>query len=237
MWATAVVAAGSAIGGALIGGYVSYRGNLRLSNAQRRVRAAVRRKAKVYVPLKLELHQLQSSLDQDQHLRWGIDLGEGPARRPKGTPVFELWRGLVADGRASFATSDEVQKRLKALAQTVEEFRCVRSGAGKVFQAIGQPLYAEATGNDKRLTGFDSYSLADAVRNPETPWKDWRFPDTPGFPDFRVRFNGTSEVQESRAAVIAADRVLRTKLAEAVKALDEGITRISRREEKESPKD
>jgi hypothetical protein len=120
LWATAVVAAGSAIGGALIGGYVSYRGNLRLSNAQRRVRAAVRRKAKVYVPLKLELHQLQSSLDQDQHLRWGIDLGEGPARRPKGTPVFELWRGLVEDGRASFATSDEVRKRLKALAQTVE---------------------------------------------------------------------------------------------------------------------
>lgn len=233
LWATA---AASAVGGALVGGLASYLGNVRLINVQRRFRAAVRRKAKVYVPLKLELQQLQSSIEEDEHLRWGIKRDDDPGHHRR-APVFVFWGKLVEDGRVSFAMSNKVRARMQSLDQAVEGFLDVRAAAGEALEAVGRPLYGEVTGNDQFDTGFDGYAMAEAVRNPEAPWQHWELPQIPGFEEFRERFNATPQVEPSRAAVLGAEEELKRKLNEAIQALDEGITSISKREEKESPKD
>ena len=236
LWQTAVIAAGSAVTGAFVGGYVSYRGNLRLSNAQRRMRAAVRRKAKVYVPLKLELTQLSAAIDSDLHVNWGIDTTDDPNRHAQ-MPTFAMWGKLVDDGRASSAVSNAVRTRMEVLAEAVMQFRLVRAASGETFQDVGQPLYRELSGQPQFRTGLGSYAMADPLWNRETPWHDWEHSGSSGFDEFRDRFNQSHDVQQARSALLHANAVLTTVLAQALGALDDGIARIAKREEKESPED
>lgn len=237
LWATAVVAGGSAVLGALAGGAVSYLANVRLITIQRRFRAAVRRKAKVYVPLKLQLQQLHEAIERDDHLRWGIARDESRPGFHHQAPVFDFWERLVEDGRVSFALSREVREAMQAFDRALDEFSAARQVAGERFEAVGRPLYGEVTGNDKFQTAFDGSAMPEAVRDPAEPWRYWQFGETPGFEEFRRRFNEAEEVEEARDLVLGAEVALSTALTDAVCALDDGITRISIREEKESPKD
>lgn len=236
-WVTALVAAGSAVVGALIGGYASYLGNMHLSRTQQRLRAAIRRKAKVYIPLKLELQQLSEAIGEDRHVSWGIGRKDDGHRHAQ-EPTFMFWGTLVEDGRSLFAVSNKVRVRMEALAAAVDEFLRVRKRAGEAFQAVGQPLYRELSGNPMFHTGFGSHSMPDAYRDPEEPWDDWDVGvDISTFPEFRARFNEAPDVQQARADLKAAEAALIRALDDAIRALDDGIERISKREEKESPKD
>lgn len=237
-YVTAAVATGAAGLGAVVGGIASHVSDVRLAARDRRFRAAVRRKSKVYVPLKLELQQLREAIGDNRHFNWGIDRS-GDARRHPNEPVFVHWGTLVEDGRALFAVSTKVRERMEALADAVERFERIRVESGEVFETVGRPLYGELTGNRQFHTSFGGHAMGEVVRDRDELWRDWTFgnPDTSNFREFRERFNADENVQGARASARAGEEALLRAMDDAEHALDDGIARISRREEKEVPKD
>jgi hypothetical protein len=116
LWATAAVAIVAALLGSIVGGYASFRANYAMELARRRARAQVRRKAKIYTPIRSELLALREACARGVHMDyWLIVRGIPPGviRKPAS---LHIWKDLVNDGRAGTAAS----KRIAALLDHVD---------------------------------------------------------------------------------------------------------------------
>jgi hypothetical protein len=98
VWATVVIAAGSAVVGALAGGVATYKASSRLEKKLRDARAAIRRKAKIYSPLRSDLRDLLDNLESPNALR-RIETEPWPRYRFGGL-YFTAWEEMKEDGRA-----------------------------------------------------------------------------------------------------------------------------------------
>jgi len=97
VWMTVVIASGSAVVGAVVGGVATYLASSRLEKRLRTARAAIRRKAKIYTPLRSDLRDLLSYLESSDRLT-RIDT-EPWARRRYGGLTFATWEEMKEDGR------------------------------------------------------------------------------------------------------------------------------------------
>src|SRR5437588_3475049 len=163
-WVTALVAVGAALLGAVVGGVASFLANDRLERRRRKARAAIRRKAKVYTPVRLELLALREGLPADKHMS-GIAVSppklDGFDRGPR---VFR-WREMKADGRALTAASAQVRLYLDAVDDAIDAFNQGLAEATPVIDARGRALYEEVTGAPTTLvTWVHGEEIAHAVR-------------------------------------------------------------------------
>lgn len=106
-WQTAVVAVGAALLGSLVGGFASFRASEALEQRRREARTKIRRKAKVYTPIRSELLELQEARKRGAVFDSRGILREPPP--PYVNPAASLyrWKDLVDDGRALTAASEE----------------------------------------------------------------------------------------------------------------------------------
>jgi hypothetical protein len=143
-YVTAGVAIGAALLGSIIGAVSTYRLNVTLDKRSRLARAEIRRKAKVYTPIRAELLALRESMAQDKHIAsfQGIlreDRGYKTMMQP---PELYLWRGYVEDGRATFSASAHIRNALNDVDKRADAFNVALQHAEEVFQEHGDVILA-----------------------------------------------------------------------------------------------
>ena len=238
---TAVVAAASAILGAITGGIASFKANVALDNRRRRARAAIRRKAKVYTPLRAESIALSRAMDQDEHFAWGIDTKERNPEWPDKGPVWRLWPALKEDGRAATAASRKIVRALDRAEEDIAHFEGKRMQAFSVLAEVGYETYEKIVGEQMTIVNaFDSgTALLEVFRNEDGEvW--YPFQRTAGeahFGALRASLNANARVQGLRETLEASNLRLRAGIATAIDELEAGIASIARRHEMEEVED
>ena len=109
-WQTAIVAVVAALLGSLVGGYASFRASEALEQRRREARAKIRRKAKVYTPIRSELLELQAARDQNAVFDSRGIIREPPPPYINPAASLHLWKDLVDDGRALTAVSETIPR-------------------------------------------------------------------------------------------------------------------------------
>lgn len=243
-WVTAGVAASSVVLGALVGGFASYGANVALENRRRKARAAVRRKAKVYTPLRAELRGLREALEKDEHLQWKIGRTEPDQRGFDQGPRFYRWDQLVADGRATTSASQAVRVRIEAVGAAIDGFNRSLEKATEVFSTVGRPLYTDVMGKELSLVEWPHVGdRAEVIRDTGDVWGLFgvgnaeREQNKSAAAEFRERFTAIPEVQQARESVASTDRTLLFSIEAAVSELEAAMERIAERYEKEELED
>jgi hypothetical protein len=235
------IAAGSALLGAVAGGMASFQASVALDGRRRKARAAIRRKAKVYTPIRAELRALRT--ETTKAIVWGIDRQESDPDPPVRGPKWRLWLVLKADGRATTAASVDVSKCLDHLEMAIDDFENGRKQALKCFSAVGYRVYKEVTGRDMKLmNAWDSGGdLLDALEDKEEVWSPLGIVDrsqpTDYFPEFREKFNGSPGVTEMRTLIYRVLDELETAIDQAIAELDKSMASIARKYEREEVRD
>jgi hypothetical protein len=243
VWLTAVIAAGSAVFGALAGGYATYRANLALEVKRRTARVAIRRKAKVYTPLRAHLLELQHATEQDAHLDRGVARVRPNNKGHPRDPAFWLWEDLVADGRGLTSPSRTVAQRLDAVGPAIDALNQALEASDEIFCRHGRPAYEQLTGR-KLLMGWPAGRRAEVIRDREGLWDLFGRPFVPENDRsvemneaFRAHLAGQPDVTQVRARVIEAERVLAGAASQALQALEEAMRRTAERYEQEQPEE
>lgn len=240
LWATAAVAVVAALLGSVVGGYSSFRANEALELRRRRARAQIRRKAKIYTPIRAELVALRDACESGVHFGHWLIVREEPPPVMRRPASLHLWKDMVEDGRAVTATSkkvrqllDEVDSRADALNHEVMEAR-------PVFAERGEALFA-SLGRTPVITNWVESDTADLLRG--------RFDDLnllgshfePAPPEIRERFvelwRADRVASDRTAEVLQADSELRKALNNALAELERAMQRIADKYESESPRD
>jgi hypothetical protein len=155
-WVTAAVATGAALLGSFAGAGASYRASTALEDRRRRALSEIRRKAKVYTPIREELVALRRAIAEDRHLGYQGVLREVPdVRTWRHAPVLAVWRELVEDGRAVTSASATVREALDGLEQSTDRFNAARAATTEVFERRGRALEAE-TGFEPEIGNWPS---------------------------------------------------------------------------------
>lgn len=243
VWLTAVIAAGSAVFGALAGGYATYQANLALEVKRRTARVAIRRKAKVYTPLRAHLLDLQQAMEQDAHLDRGVARVRPDDKGFRRRPAFWLWEDLVADGRGLTSPSRTVAQRMDAVGPAIDALNQALEASDEVFSRHGRPAYEQLTGRKLLMDWPSAGRRAEVIRDREGLWDLFgRFvPESDRSVEmneaFRVHLAGQPDVTQVRARVIEAERVLAGAVSQALQALEEAMRRTAERYEQEQPEE
>lgn len=237
---TAIVAAGSAVLGAVVGGVASFQVNIALDTRRRKARAAIRRKAKVYTPLRAELIALSRAMNKNDHLTWGIDTKERDPEWPQRGPAWRLWPKLKDDGRAATAASRQVVEGLDQIASDIQTLEEARRSAFSVFDDVGKRAYAEVVGEEMSVRGaWDGGSaLLEILQDADETW--YALQRTEGeakFPEIRERFNSDPQVTEMRKKLKESDRQLKNHVNAVISELESRMATIARRHELEGAED
>lgn len=241
IWITATVAVGAALLGTLVGGLVSYRVNVALDDRRRRGRSQVRRKAKIYTPIRAELVSLITELDAGKHFgTWGIIRKPPPPLliRPAS---LHIWKDLIEDGRADTAASDKVRELLSDVEVKADEFNGCREVAHGVFQEHGVEILG-ALGYEVHLLNWVDVDAERLVKRQFDNLAVLGLDDDSPLPrKVRQKFErdwvGDLEVQGQIDALVAADAALRKAVSSAVTELEAAMRRIAARYENESALD
>ncbi len=242
-WVTSLIAVGSAILGSLAGGVASFRSNIALDDRRRRARAAVRRKAKIYTPLRAQLLDVRRGIAEDRHIRWGVSR-EQPDRRlsTQQTPTFFFWDELRADGRADTAAGSRVRDRIEDVLAAIDAFNAARTAALDVFQSHANRLHREVLGTEPTITNWAEHDLVHIARDREW-WtlfgfsQEERAQKAQAFSDFRQRFSAEQEVQTARGSLEETERRLDGRIAEALEEIEAAMKRIADKHEREAEED
>jgi hypothetical protein len=238
---TAIVAAASAILGAVAGGLASFQANVALDARRRRARAAIRRKAKVYTPIRAELIALSRAMEKDEHFTWGIDTQERDPEWPQRGPVWRLWPRLKEDGRAATAASNRIVASLDLVEDDITDFEETRRESFSLFDEVGRSVYTEILGEEMTVVNaWDSgTALLEAFRDASSDvWYPFqRTNGEPHFAEIRAAFNADPRIPSMRTRLAESNSRLRTDVALAVDALETGSRTIARKHELEEVED
>ena len=240
LWATVVVALASALLGALAGGLISYNVTVAAEANHRAALTKIRRKAKIYTPIRDELVDLRADLKADDHIFAGIR-----RERPRGDyaqrPALWRWREIVEDGRAS--ASPTVRARLEDVDSAADAFNAsvrvarhvIEERAAAVVTEIGLPPPPSLswTVEDMEHLVRDSLmvvSRSSTIGPAGTPLSDRHN-------EFVERWRADVEAQAAAKHIRDADATLATAVDAAVGELDRAMARIAHRYEKETPED
>jgi len=238
---TAIVAAASAILGAIAGGFASFKANVALDVRRRRARAAIRRKAKVYTPLRAELIALGRAMDKNEHLTWGIDTKERDPEWPQRGPVWRLWPSMKDDGRAATAASQKIVASLDLVDSDINALERVRNEAFATFEEVGKRVYAEVIGEEMTVQGaWDSGSALLEIFQDVSNDAWYPLHRTEGeakFSEIRAGFNTDPRISGIRQRIADSDHRLKGDVKAAISELETGIATIARKHELEEIED
>lgn len=238
---TAIVAAGSAVVGAVAGGLASFKANVALDARRRRARAAIRRKAKVYTPLRAELIALERAMGENEHFVWGIDTKERDPEWPQRGPGWRLWPRLTEDGRAATAASRTIVCSLNHVEREISQFEEARQGAFSLLDEVGGAIYEEIVGEAMTIVNaWDSgTALLEVFKDldDETWYPFQRTKGESQFDEIRTAFNANSRIVSMREQLTERDSQLRVAVSAAIKDLESGMTTIARKHELEEVED
>jgi hypothetical protein len=236
-YVTAGVALAAALFGSVVGVVSTYQMNVRQDKRHRVERAEIRRKAKVYTPIRAELLALRNDIAQDKHLSSGILRADRGYRTQENPPELYVWRGFVEDGRALSSASERVRKALDDLDEQADTFNTALSDATAIFQERADAM-------------FESLGI-------KPPWPNW-VQSGSGFP-FLVRhrfdqmfsgpldnelkgevlqafteaWNHDSQISAVSQSFAGTEAALRKSLVDAIDDVETAMQRIAQKHEHE----
>jgi hypothetical protein len=143
-WITAVVAIGAAILGSFGGAVGLYYASIALEGRRRKALSEIRRKAKVYTPIREELIALRRAIDKDRHLDIGVLRERSDDQWPRDAPLLVIWRELVDDGRANTTASASVREALGRVEEATDVFDRVFKETQNTFKERGGAIVEQS---------------------------------------------------------------------------------------------
>lgn len=243
-WTTALVAVVAALLGAVVGGIATFVANDRMESRRRLARASIRRKAKVYTPIRHELIALTRAIDDDNaHLRFGIHTDPPNDRSRLLEPRVFLWGEMKRDGRGLSSAAANVRVALDAVDKEIGTLNKQRAEAMDVFDRQGRIHFESATGAPTRMTHWVSGStLGQFVRSEYATGGLFGFGQTPDEENraqaaFAEKCSNDPDIQTAIANLQRATESVRSKSLEAVEILEAAMDRIAKRYEGEVVRD
>jgi hypothetical protein len=242
-WHTALVAVGAALLGSIVGGYATYRASDALERRRREARAKIRRKAKVYTPIRTELLDLQAARERGAVLDSRGIIRETPPPYLKPAASLHRWKDLVDDGRSLTAASETIQKSLDEIDLLADKLNHQVEETRKVFEERGDAIFA-SIGEGTTLINWVESDFPNLLHG--------RFDDLgvtgTGLPGgggmsplgrekFGSAWKNDSAITTASEAVLETDAALGRAIERAVADLDAAMLRIGKNYEGESPKD
>jgi hypothetical protein len=143
-WVTASVAIGSALLGSGFGAAGSYYASVVLERRRRKALAEIRRKAKVYTPIREELIALRRAIAEDRHLSVGVRRERSADQWPRDAPLLAIWREFVEDGRANTTASASVREALERVEGATDVFNLALKATQSTFDERGDAIVEQS---------------------------------------------------------------------------------------------
>jgi hypothetical protein len=236
-YVTASVALGAALLGSVVGAVSTYRLNVALDNRSREARAEIRRKAKIYTPIRAELLALRDAIARDEHLNYfqGILREDRGYRTMVNPPELYFWRQYTEDGRAMASASARVGAALDALDSAADAFNAALHKARDVFQERGDVILGAAgiETNVSNWIGAEAVPLihrrfADLFSGPIPQPLDAAMADR-----LRQSWDDDAAINAADSVLHDAVTTLRTSLDAAITEVERAMQRIARKHESE----
>jgi hypothetical protein len=245
-WITASVAVISALLGSFAGAGATYRASVALESRRRKNLSEIRRRAKVYTPIRAELVALQRAVAENRHLFYGVlrDRDSPNAQTQGRSPVLAVWRELVEDGRANTSASARVRTVLNRVEVCADSFNEAVVAARATFKERGDAI-AQQSGGSPRLGNWQWSEFEALVRdgirgsrmftNTFTQGPGALAPATlPAEQEEYVRLWEADEaVSEARTRVADAEKALIDAVRAAIADLDAAIKHVADKYEHE----
>jgi hypothetical protein len=239
-----LISGGSAILGAFAGGYATYKASARLDDRVRARQSAIRRKTKIYVPLRSALLTFQSQLEDDRHIEHGIYVDPPGAYEVRNHPTLGLWMSMKEDGRA-LSASRRIYNEMDRLVDEAARFNEIRKDADAVFARVGRELVVAQNQNvtvSMETWPWGFYVTAQIYNDARDGWALFGIPQldparVQDFERFRASFNADDDAKNARLKLKTADDLIRDQGMKALNALEGAITSIGQKYEKEHPED
>jgi hypothetical protein len=244
-WVTASVAVGSALLGSFLGAAGTYRASVSLEGRRRKALSEIRRKAKVYTPIREELVALQRAIAEDRHLGHRGVLRERPQVQTwRPAPVFVIWREFTEDGRANTMASERVRAALNQVDEAVNSLNATLAEAQATFKERGETI-AQETGYSPQVTNWYDSEFGSLLRrglrksevftNPLTEGPAAPPPTTltPQQEAFVQRWEADETVRDSATHLEEAEQAMSDATTAAIGELDAAMKRIADRYEHE----
>jgi cytochrome c556 len=139
-WVTASVAVGAALLGSFFGAIGLYYASVRLEGQRRKALSEIRRKAKVYTPIREELVALRRAIAEDRHLDYGVLRDRSDNHWARNPPYLVIWREFVDDGRANTTASPRIREALARMEGSADAFNKALKAARDTFQERGDAI-------------------------------------------------------------------------------------------------
>lgn len=250
-WVTASVAVGAALLGSGFGAAGSYYASVVLERRRRKAISEIRRKAKVYTPIREELIALRRAITEDRHLSVGVRRERADSQWPRDAPLLVIWREFVDDGRANTTASASVGEALERVEHAADAFNLALGAARSTFKDRGDAL-VEQSGFTPDYPGHLANEFEALYRNgvraariyhvypdPSDPHGDvsprTSAPDTLTEEQeaFITLWEGDEAVRDATVKLGDAERQLDKAAEEAIAVLDAAMKRIADKYEHE----
>ncbi len=236
-WITAIVAVGAALLGSFGGAVGLYYASIALEGRRRKALSEIRRKAKVYTPIREELIALRRATAEDNHLSVGVRRERSDDQWPRDAPYLVIWREFVDDGRANTTASASVREALERVEGATDVFNLALVATQTTFEERGGAI-AEQSRFTPEFPGWQRREFESLLRHGVRAARMYReYPDPSNHhkdvsPLMSAPATLTPE-QEKFVTLWETDEAVRdaaTKLREAERGLDkaaeEAITEL-----------
>jgi hypothetical protein len=143
-WVTSAVAVGAALLGSFGGAVGLFYASVVLEDRRRKALSEIRRKAKVYTPIREELIALLRAIAEDRHLSEGVRLKRSDGQWPRDAPLLVIWREFVDDGRANTTASPSVREALERVERVTDVFNLALKAAQSTFDERGDVIVEQS---------------------------------------------------------------------------------------------
>lgn len=235
----ALVGVVAALLGAVVGGGLSYWGSIALHKRAQRARAAIRRKAKLYTPLRAQLLELLEHLELRDHYHLPIQTEGDVPQTLLSRPHFTVWSEMVEDGR-SVSVAKSIRDSIERSVLAIDAFNSTLSEVQSIVDEVGSDSYRRVMGEDLRLMNWASSGGTDAVIQEHDDldffWDD-RNQNLENEARIRSLINEDPRIQTARQRMRSSDHQLKSALRASVNDLEGAMQRIARKYEHEPPED
>lgn len=234
-----LVGVAGALLGALVGAFASYWASIALQKRARQARAAIRRKAKLYTPLRAELLQLLDRLQDPDVYRIPIQTeGEVP-QTLWARPYFTMWSQMKADGRA-VSVAASIARSIENTVAQIDNFNRTLKETQETVDEVAREIFREEVGTDLPLMNWAESGGTDAVVRNSDDWELF-YEDRESHRDqedaIKERVNTNDRISQARDAMKIADKALRESVKASLTSLENAMERIARKYEHEPPED
>jgi hypothetical protein len=241
-WVTALVAVGAALLGSIAGALGSYLASTRQEDRRRQALSEIRRKAKVYTPIRKELLVLKRAIHEGRHLNGGISRELPDVQGWSRAPVLLTWHELTEDGRAKASANASVRAALDHVEHCADEVTEAVNAILPAFIERGDALTARS-GFSPQVRHWQPSAYQSIMRVGMRDSDVFKvYGDAPSQVDspeaerFIAAWEGDEAVQAVVRRLRTAEEAMTAAIDEAVGALDAAMTKIAEKYERE-PRD